>query len=305
MTNERTNDGQRPSGAPSPAEKERITEALRRYVERYPSQNRAARSLQGVSAGTVSQILNGKTELVSQEMWRRVAAQVTDRRPEGWQVVETTGYQQVAFALGDAQRARVATWVTGEAGCGKTTAARLYAAEHAEAYYILCSEDMHKADFVREIAQRLGVGTLGTVRELWEAVLEALVQQEAPLLIFDEADKLSEGCFHYFIALYNRVEDRCGIVFLSTDYIETRIRRGLSCRRAGYKEIWSRIGRKFFALDATSREDVRAICVANGLTERGQIAKVLAEAEGCGYDLRRVRKSVHRELLMMSAEGGR
>lgn len=132
------------------------------------------------------------------------------------------------------------------------------------------------------------------MRELWKAILDSLIQMDAPLLIFDEADKLTESVFHYFISLYNKLEDRCGVVFLSTDYIKKRIKRGLRCEKPGYKEFYSRIGRKYFELDDTTPGDVYAICAANGLSDRKDIDEVMRDAEQCDFDLRRVKKSVHR-----------
>ena len=49
--------------------------------------------------------------------------------------------------MNDAQIVKNVTWVVGEAGCGKTTTAKLYASEYGEVFYILCSEDMKKSDF--------------------------------------------------------------------------------------------------------------------------------------------------------------
>ena len=33
--------------------------------------------------------------------------------------------------------------------------------------------------------------------------MDDIIQMDAPLLVFDEADKLTEPVFHYFISLYN------------------------------------------------------------------------------------------------------
>ena len=213
--------------------------------------------------------------------------------------METSAYQEIRYALDDAQRWRNVTWVVGEAGCGKTTTARLYTEEHKEVFYILCSEDMKKGDFVREIAQKVGIKTDGhNIREIWGLILDDVIQMDAPLLIFDEADKLTEPVFHYFISMYNKLEDKSGIVFLSTDYIKKRINLGLRHQKPGYKEFFSRMGRKYFELEETTAGDVYSICVANGVQDKKKIEEVIRDAEPCDFDLRRVKKAIHRAKRM-------
>lgn len=277
-------------------EKKAICEALKRYVAKYPSQNKAAASLNGTSAGTVSTILSGAWDKISDEMWRKIAAQVHAFVDSGeWKTVETAALQEMVYAMEDAQQWKNVTWVVGEAGCGKTTAARLYEEEHREVFYILCSEDMRRSDFVRTIARKVGIRTDGmSIRDMLDAVTGSLVQMNAPLLLFDEADKLIESVFHYFIDLYNRLEDKCGMVFFSTSYIRRRMKTGLQYDKKGYNEIHSRIGRKFFELEPTGPRDVYAVCVANGLCDRKQIAEVVQDSEKYDFDLRRVKKAVHR-----------
>lgn len=280
------------------SEKRIIVENLKSYIQKYPSQNKAAGSLEGISAGTLSSMLNGNWSRISDAMWTKVAEQVKptgSSSATGWTIVETGAFQEIGYAMQDAQEYMNVTWVVGEAGCGKTTTGRLYAESHKEAFYILCSEDMLKGEFVRTIARKLGIRSEGyTVRELWQEIIDSIIQMESPLIIFDEADKLPESVFQYFISMYNNLEDRCGVVFLSTDYIKRRISNGLRYGRKGYKEIFSRIGRKYFDLEPTSAQDVYAICTANGITSREEIDKIIKEGDGCDFDLRRIKKSVHR-----------
>lgn len=280
-------------------EKSQIRENLRQYVAKFPSQNNSAQSLTGISSATLSTLLQGKWENISDDMWRNLASQLGTGTGGDWQVVETKAWQEMTLVMQDAQSSRNVTWVVGEAGCGKTTTARLYAAEHGEVFYILCSEDMKKSDFVREIARRIGQRTEGySVRELLDRIIDDLIQMEAPLLLFDEADKLPERVFHYFIDLYNRLEDKCGIVFFSTSYIKRRMTMGLRYNKCGYNEIHSRIGRKFYELEQTAPHDVYAICMANGVTDKGRISEVIKDSEAYEFDLRRVKKSIHRVKVM-------
>jgi hypothetical protein len=68
---------------------------------------------------------------------------------------------------------------------------------------------------------------------------------------------------------------------------------GLRYNKKGYKELASRIG-KFYDLDATTAADVHSICAANGIAEKTKINEVIRDAESRQFDLRRVKKSIHR-----------
>mgnify|MGYP000821953504 FL=1 len=154
---------------------------------------------------------------------------------------------------------------------------------------------MKRSDFVREIAKQVGAPTDSTsnLRDMLDYALGMIGFLQNPLLIFDEGDKLTDCVLNYFISIYNRLEGRAGIVFMSTDYIKRRVDNGLRYNKKGYKEINSRIGRKFFDLNATSRNDVYAICQANGLTGEVEIRRVLKDAETSDNDLRRVKRVIH------------
>lgn len=280
-------------------QKEAIREAAAAYVARYSSQNKAANSLKGISNGTLSTILNRKWDNISDAMWLRLQAQVSGR--QGWTLCETTAYRSLMIYMQDAQANANVIWVTGPAGIGKSTAAREYCGTHRDVFLLCCSEDMTRADFVRELASVIGVNTQGLkVRETLQAIIRELRTKEMPLLIFDEGDKLTDSVLHYFVSLYNALEDLCGMVFLSTDYIQKRISRGVQACKKGYDEIDSRICRRFVGLTLVNSNEVAAICRANGLEDESAIEAVKQEAAACRNDLRRVKKSIHKELRKLS-----
>lgn len=290
-------------------EKRAIQAQLQTYVSKYPSQNKAVNSL-GISAGTVSTILNGKFDPISDEMFLRVRSLVCPVNPEEWAVCETTAYRELSVLLADAQANQNVSWVVGNAGIGKTTTAHEYAASHDNVFVISCSEDMRRGDFIRELARVIGIKlTQTSLREKLQAVTDELRILDRPLLIFDEGDKLMDTVFYYFISIYNALEGRCGIIFLSTEYIKRRMSIGLDYDKKGYDEIFSRIGRRFIDLTPATRHEVTAVCLANGLNADSAISEVLADARTVisksanpwdkkqvqdYYDMRRVRKSVHK-----------
>lgn len=273
--------------------KDAIRDALMGYCENYPTRNRASESLQGVSAATVSQILNSKYDNISDDMFTRIAGQIGFSF-ENWTLTESDNFRLGTYVLSDAQLYKNVTWLVGDAGCGKTTTAIEFRRTHKNVFYILCSEDMKRSDFVREIAKQVGAPTDGTnLRDTLEYALGMISFLNNPLIIFDEGDKLTDCVLNYFISIYNRLEGRAGIVFISTDYIKRRMENGLRYNKKGYKEINSRIGRKFFDLNATTQNDIYAICKANGIGNEAEIKRILKDASATDNDLRRVKRRVH------------
>lgn len=282
--------------------KEQVRSALIAYRSNFPTLNRAAESLQGVSSATVSQLCNGKYELISDEMFVRIATQIGFAF-DSWNLHEGKTFKEITFTLSDAQAYKNVTWIVGDAGCGKTTAAIEYRRTHRNVFYILCSEDMRRSDFVREIAKQVGAPTDTTnLRDMLENAISMISFLGNPLLIFDEGDKLTDSVFNYFISIYNRLEGHAGIVFLSTDYIKRRMEAGLRYNKKGYKEINSRIGRRFFDVSPTEENDIYAICQANNLTDRADIEEVLKDAKRSDNDLRRVKRCIHRQKRIIEAK---
>lgn len=277
-------------------QKNEIRTLLQEYVSRFPSQNRAANSLVDVSAGTVSTIINGKYDTISDEMFLKIKSQIAPRKADDWQLCETMLYKELNTLLEDAQLYQNVAWAVSPAGSGKSTTANDYAARHENAFVISCSEDMKRGDFIRELARVIGVNVSDmSLRFALERVTKYLLTLENPLLIFDEGDKIPDVVFYYFITIYNRLEGHCGIIFMSTNYIKRRMEVGLSYNKKGYDEIHSRICRKFIDLTPANSFEVAAVARANGIADEKIIKAVVKDAATCAFDMRRVRREVHKQ----------
>lgn len=270
--------------------KEEIVAQLRSYVARKGSQKKAANSLDGVSSATINKMLNGTDwESISEEMWRSVAQQ-TRTKSEGWQLADTSVHREMTMLLTRAQQDALVAGVIGAAGSGKTETCREYADEHRNVYHITCGEHWNRRTFVSKVLKAMGANVAGyTINDMMEEVVDALSRADNPLLILDEADKLSDQVLYFFITLYNQLEGRCGIVLCGTQYLKARIARGVRLGKKGFEEILSRLGRRFFELAEIGEEDVALVCVANGIESDVKIRKITKESES---DLRRVKRSV-------------
>lgn len=272
-------------------DKQKVIKALGELVERKGSQDKAAKSLKGVSSATISLILSGRGEEVRERMWQNLATQLEIGNE--WVIADTLQTMQLRALLEDAQSESLVMSVVAPAGTGKTQTSKLYESENKEVYRLACSEFWTKNDFVDELLRSLGESGLGfTKRERMSKAIEALRRKNSPLIIFDEFDKLSDNVWFFFITLYNELEGKCGMVLLSTDSIEVRIKRGLRLNKRGYNEFWSRLGRKCVKLAGVGYEDIEAVCQANGVEDTALIEDIARDCEG---DLRRVVRRIFSE----------
>ena len=272
-------------------DKQKVIKALGELVERKGSQDKAAKSLKGVSSSTISLILSGRGEEVRERMWQNLATQLEIGNE--WVIADTLQTMQLRALLEDAQSESLVMSVVAPAGTGKTQTSKLYESENKEVYRLACSEFWTKNDFVDELLRSLGESGLGyTKRERMSKAIEALRRKNSPLIVFDEFDKLSDNVWFFFITLYNELEGKCGMVLLSTDSIEVRIKRGLRLNKRGYNEFWSRLGRKCVKLAGVGYEDIEAVCQANGVEDTALIEDIARDCEG---DLRRVVRRIFSE----------
>ena len=285
--------------------REDIAQELREYCQKFNSQNRAAAAI-GIAPATVSAILNNDWALVSESMFIKIADAI-GYEASSWQAIETKVWKNFNKILNDAQENAFVMAVTSDAGSGKTFTSKNYVKNHAEAYHISCKSYWTKKDFLIEIGRAIGNKTDGKrVTVLVDEIINTLRWRDSkPLLILDEADKLSDTVLQLFITLYNDLEGRCGIVLCATDHLEMHIRRGVNLGHTGFNEIISRLGRKFIALPSITSKDVTMICEANGITTAEAINEVLigsayegrAKGKNALYDLRRVHRIIDAKKL--------
>lgn len=269
--------------------KNQIKKALEDLVARKGSQAKAAASLRGVSSATISLILSGKGGDVRESMWLNLQEQLLDKKQMA--VAETAIYNEMTTLLKSAQEDRLVMSLVANAGSGKTFTSKQYEVENKEVFRVACSEFWTKNDFVDELLRSLGESSDGySKKERINRAIEVIKRKRNPLIIFDEFDKLNDNVWFFFITLYNELENKCGIVLLSTDYIRFRIEKGLRLNKRGYNEFWSRLGRRCIKLEPIAYEDIKAVCEANGISNSSAIEDIARDSEG---DLRRVARKIY------------
>lgn len=275
------------------AQKNEIRMLLIEFIGQFPSQAKAVAHMKNVSEATIINIRNNKWDSISDDMFRNVGKQIGWNNRGSWHMVETLDLNTLITYFADAKDYSNVFALCGPAGCGKTFAAEHFASRRPNVYHITCAEYWNRKQFLSKLLERMGREHTGyNVSEMMDFIVETLMKQENPLIILDEADKLSDQVLYFFITLYNALKGKCGIVLMATDFLSKRIIRGYRLNKKGYSEIFSRIGRRFVTLSGTNKKEIQAICEANGITNPLDINEIFNDYDG---DLRRVERMIHKK----------
>lgn len=265
--------------------KEKIAVDLKKWINANAegSANKASKKLD-VSNAYLSNVIRGKYDDLSDDMWRKIQKQV--HVASDWLIEQSTrGFKFMKSTYSRAASGSEMIGIVGSAGSGKTE----FTKHKYQNYYVIsCHEYFTPRTFLEEVLRVLGKKYQGqSLVALMSAVVSILLKVDSPLLIFDEADKLSDKVLYFLISFYNKMEGKCGIVMQATEFLEQRVERGVSRNQKGYNELNSRIGRGFLNVPEPNMSDVTKILNLNGVFEEEVIVKIFNSSEG---DLRVIKK---------------
>lgn len=238
------------------------------------SANKLAAQL-GINAGTLSNVRQGKTELVSDTMWRKIAAglqlQLSDGSGFEWQIFTTKGYETITALCADAHRQRRMLAVYGETGQGKTTALRQYAANHSgHTGYVLCDVLMTQSDFLNECLRAFGISAEGTRRQKVQR-LTGHMRNNGSLLILDDLGKVSDSIYRIIQLIYDQTEGYAGIVVAGVTKMKNYLERGREQDKLGFRELYRRVG-YWQAVPPLSARAIAGICEHYGIVQSAALA---------------------------------
>ncbi len=256
------------------------------------SQSRIARKA-GVSTATVSQMINENWDLIRDEMWQKV--KINLHINWDWATAETANLKALTQLLQSAQKRSMSIAISHDAGAGKSHTYRLYGRTYENVVYVECKNYWTKKSYARHLCTACGIDDSGTVETLIERFIRAVKSMNKALIIIDQVDKLKDSQLDLFMDFYNELDGHCGFVLSGVPALKKRIERGVQLNKIGYRELFSRIGRKFIELRKLSEADVAVVCIANGVDDEQFINETYNTCDG---DLRRVRRSIDQYFLL-------
>jgi DNA transposition AAA+ family ATPase len=269
----------------STTQKARIAAEVQKMAAK-SSQKKVANEA-GVSSALISQMINGNWDLISQDMWKSIQANLHFNFD--WANADTTNFQMLRFYLQTAQQESISIAISEDAGRGKTHAYRHFKRNNENVVHLECKNIWTKKTYVKNLLMAAGIQPIGTVQEMVEKLIKHLKTANSPLLIIDQFDKLKDPQMDIFMDLYNDLDGNCGFVLSGVKALRKKILNGVNRDKIGYAELYSRIGRKFISLKPITLKDTKLICHANGVFD-GQVVEYIYE--NCEGDLRRVKRDI-------------
>jgi DNA transposition AAA+ family ATPase len=248
------------------------------------SQNTLANKIGGVSPATLSQIRQGKFAQLSDRMVARLASYFGITGGEDvaeWQTFETRNYQIIHSACQDAKENCRMLAIAGYTGAGKTTALKAIARTQPNVYYVLCNAVMSRKEFIRAVTQAMGIEPEGSISANLDAITGRMLGTEKPLLVLDDAGKLSDANLRLIQIIYDATEFSAGIVLAGTEYLKTNIDKNAAKDKAGFRELRRRIS-YWQPLKRPSTEIVKQIAKAYAIDDTNAVSYLAKVAPDYG-----------------------
>lgn len=241
----------------------------------------------GISSATLSNIDSENWESISEAMFLKIWNFV---KPVQWNLIKTSNFEAIFKICNDAKRNGKMLGVIGYTGAGKTTALNEFYRAKKNVYLVTCKKSMKPRQFFEKLLKQLGVDYSGSIFDMIEKASEILNTKRSPLLIIDEAGKLSPALLLYLHDLRDNTIGHAGIVLAGVDYFKANLIKAVTKQKEGMPELFSRIV-AWYELKGVNRAEIEAISSANGLDDK-TIVSDLIKGENRVKDLRELYNAI-------------
>jgi len=216
----------------------------------------------GINPAYLSKIENEKFDEITDEVLTKIRAAINSINSR--EILQTTDLMSVFNQCELTRRKKLMTALTGDTGMGKTTSLRAYSMRE-NVFFVTVNKTMTAKQLFVSILKNMGILFNGTMYDIMQKMSDKLNQLENPLLIIDEAGKLSDLMILYLHVLRENTLENCGIVLSGMPYFKRNLQRCAENQKEGYAEFFRRIN-IWHELKGLNRKEVELICTKNGIT---------------------------------------
>jgi DNA transposition AAA+ family ATPase len=249
-------------------EKSEISKAINQYCsDKGISKNALAEKLK-VSSATLSKIENNDWETINDRLWRKIW-DVVSPNDENIALIETNNLATSIYQCELAREKHFMIGLIGDTGLGKTTALKMYA-RRKNVYYLAYDKTLKPKQFFAALLREMCIPFEGTINEMVNRISEELNTQENPLILIDEAGKITHTMILYLHVLRDKTDKNCGIILSGMPYFKANLIKMTNKQKEGYSEFYRRIN-LWTELKRPSKSEIETICELNGITSMDEI----------------------------------
>ncbi|MEJ7778436.1 MAG: ATP-binding protein [Daejeonella sp.] len=251
-------------------EKTQIKEAINRYCTvNSLSKNQLAVQL-NVSSATLSKIQGNNWESINSQMWIRIKNHVC--KAEAQKVYATRDFASIVKICEAARQNSFMIGLTADTGMGKTTGLTHYS-QRKSTFYVSYDKTMKPRQFFVCLLREMGIAFEGNLNEMVNRIADELNTIDKPLIIIDEAGKITHSMILYLHVLKDKTSGSCGYVLAGMPYFKANLIRLSNKQREGYAEFLRRIN-VWHQLIGLNRSEIEYVCSTNGINDAESVKKM-------------------------------
>lgn len=211
----------------------------------------------GIKPSIYSRLKTGETDkLMSDTVWITMARELQVKLYEDkWKVARTKVYNEIEDNLNFCKQFSKSMMLVDDCGIGKTFCTKHIIKTMPNAFYIDCSQAKTKQLLIRTLAKTVGIDNYGKYHEVKANLKYYLTTLEKPIVVLDEAGDLEYTAFLEIKEMWNGTDGACAWYMIGADGLRKKIERGISGKKVGYAEIFSRFSDQFIKLVPNGTQD--------------------------------------------------
>ncbi len=243
-------------------QKDEIRQAINSYCDAKGLSKNEFATQAGVSGATLSKIQNGKWDDITDTIWRKLLNKV---RAYEAQVLQTNDFAAIVKLCAAARKNHFMVGLLADTGMGKTTSLTA-CANSKNTFYVAFDKTMRPKQFFTALLKEMGIAFEGNIHAMVNRVADELNEMETPLILIDEAGKLTHTMILYLHVLRDKTIKNNGIVLAGMPYFKANLTKLSNKQKEGYAEFYRRIN-LWHELEGLSRDEVTQICKVYSITK--------------------------------------
>lgn len=214
----------------------------------------------GINNAIFSRLKSGETEkIMADTVWITIGRELQVKVFEdNWKVARTRVYTEIEDNLNFCKELSRSMVLVDDCGIGKTFCTKHIIKRMKNTFYVDCSQAKSRQLFIRLLAKTVGIDNQGKYYDVLANLKYYITTLEKPMIILDEAGDLDYTAFVELKGIWNGTDGVCGWYMMGADGLRAKIQRGISGKKVGFAEIFSRFSDEFIKLVPNGKEDRQA-----------------------------------------------